>query len=82
MYLEQIETVLKKITNKSSLEKPLSMETDFRELGVDSLILFTMIIELEKMLGIRIPDDAFSAANFRTVGDMNGILSKLCDETQ
>jgi acyl carrier protein len=46
-------------------EDEVTMETSFQDLGVDSLDLFQIIIELEEAFNVRIED----AEEIKTVGD-------------
>lgn len=46
-------------------EDDITMETSFEELGVDSLDLFQIIIEMEEEFGIQIED----AESIKTVGE-------------
>lgn len=46
-------------------EEEISMQTSFQELGVDSLDLFQIIIELEEAFNVRIED----AESIKTVED-------------
>lgn len=62
MVFEKIKSI---ITEQLGLEDEITMETSFEELGVDSLDLFQIIIEIEEEYDIQIED----AEKIKTVKD-------------
>ncbi|MGE5628422.1 MAG: acyl carrier protein [Solirubrobacterales bacterium] len=62
MVFERIKSI---ISEQLSLENEITMETSFEELGVDSLDLFQIIIEIEEEYDIQIED----AEKIKTVKD-------------
>lgn len=75
MVFEKIRTV---IVNQLGVdESEISIGTSFEDLGVDSLDLFQIIIELEEEFGVQIED----AENIKTVEDaVNYIEARVNNE--
>lgn len=63
MILEKIKKVI--ATQLGIEEEEIKLETSFEDLGVDSLDLFQIIIELEEQFGVQIED----AESIKTVED-------------
>ena len=68
---EQIVKELKAKGAKGSITKT----TEFKSLGLDSLDLMDMIVELEDKLDIRVPDDKLTS--LRTISDLMDVIEEL-----
>ncbi|WP_406205531.1 acyl carrier protein [Kitasatospora sp. NBC_01560] len=51
-------------------------ESALRSLGISSLMLFQLVSELERLGGFRFDDADIDSANFRTLGQVAGLLSR------
>ncbi|MGL5205812.1 MAG: acyl carrier protein [Metamycoplasmataceae bacterium] len=66
---EIILNIIKRRTNKK-----ISPSTDIKELGLDSLDLVEVVMEIEQELDIKIPDDELT--NIKTIDDLIKIIEK------
>jgi acyl carrier protein len=50
---------------RSSLDRPISVQPDEKlgDAGVDSLDMYTFLLEVEERLGVRIPDEKIPEVN-------------------
>lgn len=74
MIFEQIRSVI--AAQLSIEEDEISLETSFEDLGVDSLDLFQIIIELEEKFGVQIED----AESIKTVEDAVNYIQQRVDQ--
>ena len=63
-YLQQFQKLLK----EHNINQPITLKTDLQKLGIDSLSLMNLIIEVEEKYGILFPDDELLA--IKNVGDI------------
>lgn len=56
------------------VKKPFEVDTDFRELGMDSFKTISLIAALEKRLGIIINDDDLIISNFSSCNSIIALL--------
>lgn len=69
---------LKKIVAEKRLKVDLSdatLNTPFKELGLDSLDVFDVIVSLEKTLNIQLPDEVMMS--LQTVNDLIAAIEKM-----
>lgn len=69
---------LKKIVAEKRLKVDLSdatLNTPFKELGLDSLDVFDVIVSLEKTLNIHLPDEVMMS--LQTVNDLIAAIEKM-----
>lgn len=69
---------LKKIVAEKRLKVDLSdatLNTPFKELGLDSLDVFDVIVSLEKTLNIHLPDEVMMS--LQTVNDLITAIEKM-----
>lgn len=60
----------------------LSPDTGLADLGIDSLGVVALIIDLEAALGRQFPEEALSAENFRTLRSIGSAVARLMAPTQ
>lgn len=72
MVFEKVKAVI--IDQLGVEEDEVTLETSFEELGVDSLDLFQIVIELEEVFNIRIED----AESIKTVQDAVNYIESKC----
>lgn len=70
-YTQEIIKELKKHGAKGDLNE----NTVLTAVGIDSLDLMDMVIDLEDRLGISVPDEELQ--NFKTIGELNQLIIKL-----
>jgi acyl carrier protein len=64
-----------KTLKKRGAKGELNSNSEFKNMGIDSLDLMDMIVELEDKLEIRVPDDELE--NIRTIKDLTALVDKL-----
>ncbi|AHI54104.1 putative acyl carrier protein [Spiroplasma sabaudiense Ar-1343] len=70
-YFEEIKKALKQKGAKGDITK----DTLFKSLGLDSLDLMDLVVELEEKLGFTIPDDELPG--IQTIGQLEKIIENL-----
>ncbi|WP_338971626.1 acyl carrier protein [Spiroplasma endosymbiont of Panorpa germanica] len=70
-YFEEIKKALKQKGAKGEITK----DTLFKNLGLDSLDLMDLVVELEENLGFTIPDE--DLPGIQTIGQLDKIISEL-----
>ena len=63
----QIETVMLNAGLAVDLQSPIPTNQEFSDLGLDSLDVFNIFVELETLTGVQVPDDE--------IGDLQSIDS-------
>ncbi|WP_353893960.1 acyl carrier protein [Proteinivorax hydrogeniformans] len=71
MVLEKIKKI---IEEQLDIEEEITKETSFEDMGVDSLDIFQLVVELEETFEIEIDDS--EAASMKTVGDAVDFVEK------
>ncbi|WP_353893961.1 acyl carrier protein [Proteinivorax hydrogeniformans] len=62
------------IEEQLDIEEEITKETSFEDMGVDSLDIFQLVVELEEAFEIEIDDS--EAASMKTVGDAVEFVEK------
>ncbi|AGM26499.1 putative acyl carrier protein [Spiroplasma syrphidicola EA-1] len=66
---------IKKVFHENGIKQNITMDTVFKDLGIDSLDLMDLVIIAEKKLNVRIPDDKLMDIN--KVSDLVAIIEEL-----
>ncbi|WP_368486728.1 acyl carrier protein [Spiroplasma sp. DGKH1] len=66
---------LQKVLKQRGINKTVDLNTNFKDLGLDSLDLMDLVILAEEKLSIRIPDDKLT--EIKTVNDLVKIIDDL-----
>jgi acyl carrier protein len=67
--------LISKIIKSKGVNAKISLDSNLKSLGVDSLLAMEVIVELESSLGIMFDDS--SLMNIKTVGDLAAQVEKL-----
>lgn len=71
------------IAKKVPGDKPIELDDNLRDLGLESIDALEMIFDLEEKFAIQIPYNANNAAtDFATVGDVVTAIQGLVDQKQ
>ena len=60
---DQIEKIMLEVGMAVELETPLPGDQKFEDLGLDSLDVFNMFVELETLTGFQVPDEEVEQLN-------------------
>jgi len=66
---------IKNTLTKKGAKGPISKSSKFSEIGIDSLDLMDMIVDLESSLNITVSDEELT--NIKTVEDLLNVIDKL-----
>lgn len=76
---DEVFLVLKKIASEHGVNiNKNQLNSDFKEIGIDSLLGITIIVEIEKSFGVRLNDDILM--KLKTPNDIIKEISKLLNE--
>jgi len=70
--ISMLERIAKVINNYLETERPITQETTFAELELDSLDMVELVMNLEEEFGVNIEMDE----SLKTVGDLMTLLQK------
>jgi len=73
---EMLEKIKKLIKIINTNEKDITMETDVRELKVDSLDLLNYLFSIEETFGIKIPNEAVEENNLFIVKSLIAYIQR------
>ena len=71
-----MEEILKRILENMGMETDFSKDTKLEDLGIDSLKLLELIVELEESLNFTFEQEDFEMDNFLTVETLLNTLHK------
>jgi acyl carrier protein len=81
---EAIATTLKEVLRRHlplvSAGDPIPMDEELVDLGIDSMGLVELVLDIERAFGVVISDDMLSEENFRSAASLTGLLTLLCEE--
>jgi len=76
----QLETILRRYLVLVPGGQDVSLETDLRALGLDSMSAFTLLLELEGIFDISFPDSLLNATTFRSAKSLENVIQMLQKE--
>jgi len=76
-YIPELTEIVKKITNVQSI----APTEDLKKVGIDSLNMLTVLVNIECDIGIEIPDEELNLSNFETIRTIAKLLSRLEDSS-
>lgn len=71
----EFEAVLRKHLTYLAATTPLSPDDDLKSLGLDSMKSVDLVFDIEDELGITLPDEAMTAATFKTPASLWAALT-------
>lgn len=66
--------IMDKVTNTLNREVIIKNDTDLMNLGINSLLLIEIIVEIEERFSIEVLDDDLTTENFRTIDSISNLL--------
>ncbi|MEU2954601.1 phosphopantetheine-binding protein [Streptomyces xanthochromogenes] len=74
---EELQTVIRNQAPELPEGRPLTADDKLLDLGIDSLALVELIINIEESFVIVIPDEDMLADNFTTVGTVSDLVDRI-----
>ncbi|PJM98522.1 acyl carrier protein [Streptomyces sp. CB01201] len=74
---EELQTVIRNQAPDLSEGRPLTADDKLLDLGIDSLGLVELIINIEESFSIVIPDEDMLADNFTSVGTVADLVERI-----
>lgn len=61
--------------------QPLPTHANLTALGLDSMNINSLAMDLERELGVTLPDSLFTAETFENIETLTAALREFCDQT-
>ena len=75
----QFEEVLRRHL-RSPKSDAINYDVELAQLGLDSMTAVAVLLDMEKMFGIKFPDDMLVEGTFRTAGRLKEAVQKLREQ--
>lgn len=72
---EEIKEIIVQVLEVES-DKNIDSEESLKKIGLNSITLVNIVLEMEKKFGIEILDEDLVGSNFRTIADIERLLKK------
>ena len=72
-----ISDLVRRILADRSIERSVSGDDDLRAIGLTSLDMISLVLSVESMFDVRIPEAEITPANFRTVSTIDALVATL-----
>ncbi len=69
--------VVRQILVQRSIDRPVSVNDDLREIGLTSLDMVELVLSVESEFDVRIPEAAITPANFRSIAAIDALINSL-----
>ncbi|MBQ8189898.1 MAG: acyl carrier protein [Lachnospiraceae bacterium] len=74
---DKVVEILKELSGMEEMKPTDGLQSD---LGLDSLMMVTLLVELEEALGIELDEADMNPFDLNTVGDVVALAGKYCGE--
>lgn len=72
---EEIKEIIVQVLEVES-DRNIDSEESLKKIGLNSITLVNIVLEMEKKFGIEILDEDLVGSNFRTIADIERLLKK------
>ena len=72
-----ISDLVRRILADRAIERSVEGDDDLRSIGLTSLDMISLVLSVESMFDIRIPEAEITPANFRTVSTIDALVTTL-----
>ena len=74
---KDVSHVVRSILAQRSINRPIAVDDDLREVGLNSMDMVELVLSVESELDVRIPEAAITPANFRSISTIDALLKSL-----
>jgi acyl carrier protein len=74
---DRIESLVRQILAKRSINRPVGRDEDLAECGLSSLDMVNLMLAVESAFDVKIPDRDMTPANFRTIARIDALVGGL-----
>jgi acyl carrier protein len=74
---KDVSHVVRQILVQRSINRPVSVNDDLREIGLTSLDMVELVLSVESEFAVRIPEAAITPANFRSIAAIDALINSL-----
>ncbi|MCC6778980.1 MAG: acyl carrier protein [Hyphomicrobiales bacterium] len=74
---ERVATIVREILKRRGTSRAIEADEDLRAAGLSSLDMVNLMLAVESELDLKIPDDAMSLANFRSIAAIDALVGSL-----
>ena len=76
----QIESILRAHLRHIPEEAPIDLTKDLQELGLDSMSAISVLLDIEKLLGMAFPDEYIDRSTFRSGATLIEVVGRLMED--
>lgn len=75
--VERLRHVVRRVLGETDTSSEITADADLRNVGINSLKLIGLILELESEFCVKFPDEMLTAETFRTLRDIETAVAYL-----
>lgn len=75
--VERVDTLVRALLAKRSVERPVGRDEDLAEAGLSSLDLVNLMLAVEAEFGLQIPEHEMRPVNFRSISRIETLVVSL-----
>jgi acyl carrier protein len=79
---ERIAALVRQFLAKRSIDRPVGYDDDLAASGLSSLDIVNLMLSVEAVFDIKIPDPDMTPANFRSISRIDALVGALSRNTQ
>jgi acyl carrier protein len=76
---ERVALLVRELLAKRAIDKPVGPNDSLTEVGLSSLDIVNLMLGIEAEFAVKIPDREMTPSNFRSIAQIDQLVSKLLD---
>jgi acyl carrier protein len=76
---DRVAHLIRELLAKRGIDKPVRQDDSLIEIGLSSLDIVNLMLSVETEFAIKIPDRDMTPSNFRSIAQIDQLVSKLLD---
>jgi acyl carrier protein len=76
---ERVALLVRELLSKHAIDKPVGPGDSLTEAGLSSLDIVNLMLGIEAEFAVKIPDRDMTPSNFRSIAQIDQLVSKLLD---
>jgi acyl carrier protein len=76
---DRVARLVRELLAKRAIDKPVGQDDSLSEIGLSSLDIVNLMLGVETEFAVKIPDREMTPSNFRSIAQIDRLVSKLLD---
>jgi acyl carrier protein len=76
---DRVTHLVRELLSRRGIDKPVALDDSLAEVGLSSLDIVNLMLGVEAEFAIKIPDREMTPTNFRSIAQIDKLVSKLLD---